>query len=115
MTSEERLEEFRSWGPVLEIDFDKFHERMEELVGRPVWTHEFARPELLEHEIATGQRLSIEGVMAKLPADKPTIILDASKAGESRSAVTNSTPGQDAGKAPSPSSASDPGNSRYSA
>src|SRR5688500_9429688 len=40
MTPEERLEEFRSWGDVLEIDFAKVHKRIEELVGRPVWTHE---------------------------------------------------------------------------
>ncbi len=76
MTDEERAEEFRSWGPVLEIDFSKLQQRIEELVGRPVWTHELARPELLEHEILSGHHPSMEGVLAKLPADKPVIVVE---------------------------------------
>jgi hypothetical protein len=75
MSAEERAAEFDSWGPVLEIDFGKFHQRMEELVGRPVWTHEFARPELLRHEIATNTHPTMEGVVAKLPPDKPVIVV----------------------------------------
>lgn len=33
------------------MPFEEFHRGMEELLGRPVWTHEFARPELLTAEI----------------------------------------------------------------
>mgnify|MGYP001579346060 CR=1 FL=1 len=51
MSVEERKTEFDSWGPILEIDFSKFHERMEELVGRPIWTHEFATPNRLRAQI----------------------------------------------------------------
>jgi len=40
MTPSEREKEFRSWEKA-EIEFDKIHQRLEELVGRPVWTHEF--------------------------------------------------------------------------
>lgn len=40
MTPSEREKEFRSWGKA-EIEFSKIHKRLEELVGRPVWTHEF--------------------------------------------------------------------------
>ncbi len=76
MTADERLAEFKSWGPILEIDFDKFHQRIEELVGRSVWTHELAQPELLEHEIATGTHPTFEGVLAKLPIDKPVIMIE---------------------------------------
>lgn len=76
MTADERLAEFQSWRPVLEIDFDKLHKRIEELVGRPVWTHELARPELLDHEIATGEQPGMEGVLAKLPADKSVIVVE---------------------------------------
>ena len=76
MTVDERLAEFRSWGPILEIDFAKMHERFEELVGRPVWTHELAKPELLEHEIATGTRPTMEGVLAKFPDGKPIVCVD---------------------------------------
>jgi hypothetical protein len=39
MAPSEREAEFRSWKKI-EISFDKIHQRLEELVGRPVWTHE---------------------------------------------------------------------------
>jgi hypothetical protein len=78
MTPEERVAEFRSWGPTLEIDFAKVHERIEELVGRPVWTHEMGTAGMayLEHEILTGTHPSMDGVLAKLPADMPIITGD---------------------------------------
>jgi hypothetical protein len=76
LTPDERAAEFDSWGPVLEIDFGKFHQRMEELVGRPVWTHEFARLELLRHEILSGAHPTLEGVLAKLPPEKPVIVVE---------------------------------------
>jgi hypothetical protein len=75
MTVDDRVAEWRSMQPILEIAFARFHERVEELVGRPVWTHELARPELLEHEIATGDRPTFAGVIAKFPADKPVIVV----------------------------------------
>lgn len=40
MTGEERMAEMRQWGGALEISFDLLHKRIEELVGRSVWTHE---------------------------------------------------------------------------
>lgn len=75
MTPEERLAEFRGWGTVLEIDFAKVRQRIEELVGRPVFTHEMGTSGVayLEHEILTGTHPTAEGVMAKFPADKPVI------------------------------------------
>jgi uncharacterized Zn finger protein (UPF0148 family) len=83
MSPEERLAEFQSWGPVLEIDFDKLQQRIEELVGRPVWTHELGTSGVayLEHEILTAQHPSLDGVLAKIPADKQVIVVDASGSG----------------------------------
>lgn len=80
MTPEERLAEFRSWGDILEIDFAKVHQRIEELVGRPVMTHEMGTSGVpyLEHEILTGTHPTMDGVLAKLPADKPVLVVDAS-------------------------------------
>jgi hypothetical protein len=77
MTPEERLAEFRAWDGVLEIDFSKVHKRIEELVGRPVWTHELGTSGIpyLEHEILTGQHPSMAGVLAKLPADKAVAVV----------------------------------------
>lgn len=51
MTREERLAEFMIlYGP-LEVPFEIWHERLEALIGRRVWTHELARPDLLMAEI----------------------------------------------------------------
>jgi hypothetical protein len=53
-TDVEKLRQFDwiiSSATPLEIDFEKIHERVEELLGRPVWTHEFADPERLRKEL----------------------------------------------------------------
>lgn len=73
MTAEERATELETW-KVCEIEFAKIHQRIEELVGRPVWTHEMADFAYLVHETLTGERPTMEGVLAKLPADKPVAV-----------------------------------------
>lgn len=83
MTPEHRADELDSW-KIMEIEFAKFHQRAEELVGRPVWTHEFADFAYLRHEILTGERPSMEGVFAKLPADKPVIMVAPSRTEDER-------------------------------
>ena len=77
MTPGERLAEFDSYHPILEIDFAKLHERIEELVGRPVWTHEMSTrgTTYLRHEILTGQHPSMGGVLAKLPPDMRVFVV----------------------------------------
>ena len=56
--------------------FHEFHGRATELMDRDVWTHEFAWPDYLYHEILTGDRPTMEGIIAKLPHDKPIIIVE---------------------------------------
>lgn len=73
MTPQERVDELNSWSGILEIDFGKMHQRIEELVGRPVWTHEFADFDLLAHEVLTGSVPTMDGIFDKLPHDKPVI------------------------------------------
>ena len=70
--------EYRSWGPILEIDFDKLHQRIEELVGRPVFTHEMGTSgvDYLEHEILTGTHPDFDGILAKLPEGKPVAVVE---------------------------------------
>lgn len=75
MTPQERADEFRWWGDILTIPFNDFHKRVEELVGRSVWTHEFARPDLLIQEIESQQPATMGEVLDKIPGDKPIIIL----------------------------------------
>ncbi len=51
MTIDERRTELAQWLGVLEIPFDLVHERIEELVGRPVQAYEMASPRSLVREI----------------------------------------------------------------
>lgn len=51
MTVPQRIAEFRMWCGVSEINFGDIHKRIEQLVGRPVWTHELITREALEQEI----------------------------------------------------------------
>lgn len=84
MTPEERLAEFDSWAGILEIDWPKAHQRIEELVGRPVWMHEMGTDGLpyLRHEILTGEHPTMEGVIAKFPPDKRVLLVDPEVADE---------------------------------
>ena len=41
MTGRERVDELKLWRGALEIEFGLMHERLEALVGRPVWITEF--------------------------------------------------------------------------
>ena len=75
MTAEERAAEFRWWGEILTIPMGDLQQRIEELVGRPVWTHELARPNLLIAEIERGTPASFGDVLDKIPVDKPVIVV----------------------------------------
>lgn len=75
MSAEERAAALDAIPERMEIDFAKIHEWIEELVGRPVFTHELGtdRMQYLRHEILTGNRPTLDGIIAKLPPDKPVI------------------------------------------
>ena len=76
MTPDERVKEFDSW-QWLEITFDKIHKRLEELVGRPVWTHEFGlgwdglREEARQR---TCQLPTLEEICKDIPAERLVIV-----------------------------------------
>lgn len=75
MTATERAAEFRWWGRILTIPFGDLHQRMEELVGRPVFTHELANPDLLIQEIESGESASFADVLGKIPSDKQIVVV----------------------------------------
>jgi hypothetical protein len=75
MTKEERAGELRSWTGIIEIAFDKIHQRAQELVGRPVLTHEFAQVDYLVHEVLTGDVPTFDGILAKLPERTPVVVV----------------------------------------
>jgi len=73
MRIEERLAEFDSYDSALTIPFQQLHGRLEGLVGRPVWTHEFALWDRLRAEIVSGEQPTIEQIMGKATAINPNL------------------------------------------
>lgn len=59
---------------VLEIPFDDLHMRVEALMQRPVWTHEFARPENLASELRSRNLATFDDVIAKVPSEKLLVV-----------------------------------------
>ena len=84
MTPDERVAELRLLLGPLEIDFPLVHERIEELVGRPVWTHEFGLRSQEEFEEMTRQRTcerpDLVDIVSLVPPNKETIIVTAEEA-----------------------------------
>ena len=58
---------FQLWQNLMCVPFEKFHAGVEALLGRPVWTHEFASPKTLQAE-AAGKLPppDMAGIVAKL-------------------------------------------------
>jgi hypothetical protein len=48
--------------------------RVEELVGRSIWSHEFAYPEMIAKEIRSGKLASFDDVLGKIPANKTIVV-----------------------------------------
>lgn len=82
MTGDERADELEHWGnTVLTVEFDKLHKRIEELVGRPVWTHELGTDGFanLLREARTWEHppdleAHVIGSLDQLAGNKPVII-----------------------------------------
>lgn len=51
------------------MDFSIFHEGITALLGRPVYTHEFADPDALWREYLSGDPISFDDVLAKIPGN----------------------------------------------
>lgn len=59
------------------VPFDRFHAAVEAVLGRPVWTHEFANMKRLQEEYEGLRPTATFGeILAQLPQEK-VIILDA--------------------------------------
>ena len=77
MTGDERAEELKGWlSKLMSIPFSLMHKRIEELVGRPVWTHELglATERLIEEARGARTLTSIDEVINDLRnTGKPVI------------------------------------------
>ena len=75
MTYEERFK-FQLYQDFFCMPFDIFHESAEKTLDRPVWTHEFAFPELLKKEyLGERETPSFEEIVNLIPKDKQIIII----------------------------------------
>lgn len=83
MTGDERAAELEDWlNRNLTVAFTDLHERIEALVGRPVWTHEIARPDHLIREARSGQHppdleAHVIGSLDQLAGNKPVLVVRA--------------------------------------
>lgn len=70
-----QITEFQMYQRLMCMPFDVFHEAVEDALGRPVWTHEFAYIEDLQDELQ-GNKLKgyFDEVMAYLDPEKTTVI-----------------------------------------
>jgi hypothetical protein len=84
MTGDERAAEVaRLFSGVLSRPFEMIHKRIQELVGRPVWTHELGlrADELIEEARSRPRDTPISGdeirdkVIGSIPPDKPVIVV----------------------------------------
>ena len=76
MTIEEKTHELDLLSGVLEVPFQLAHERIEEIMGRPVWTHELANFNQLKHELLTGHKASMEDILDKFPSVANVIVVE---------------------------------------
>ncbi len=76
LTGEERAAIMRRLALQVTIPFDDLHRWVEELVGRPVWTHEMSDWDALVDEARSQQQIGLADVLAKVPWDKPAIVVD---------------------------------------
>jgi hypothetical protein len=76
MTADEREAELRQLGESLEIPFARVHERIEQLLGRPVWTHEFGLNwEGLCREVRwEGRPPTLDEIIDLIPAEKRIVV-----------------------------------------
>ena len=74
MTSRQ-IAEFQMEQDLLCVPFDVFHRAMEEVLGRPVYTHEFAFRDSLRKELY-GEKAAptLEEIINLIPAEKRVII-----------------------------------------
>ena len=58
------------------VPFREVHKKLEELMGRPVWTHEFAFPTMLIEELEHGRPMeAFEKSVEAIAREKPVIMV----------------------------------------
>lgn len=69
--TDEQIVRFQLFQDKLCLPFDKFHKAMEIVLGRPVWTHEFAYKDNLTKEyLGCCDAPTMEEIINLIPAEK---------------------------------------------
>lgn len=72
----EQVVRFQMFQKKLCMDFDHFHKCLEEVLGRPVFTHEFAfHDELVKEYLGTKETPTFEEIFDLIPKEKQFIIV----------------------------------------
>jgi len=73
--SPREIAEFQLREPKLCMDFSDYHKAVEDALGRPVFTHEFARPQWLLDELA-GKREPLDPIdsLRMIAPDKEIVV-----------------------------------------
>ena len=76
MTPDERAAEMRRFAGPVSIPFDLIHQRIEELVGRSVWTHEIGLDwnGLVAEAGKRREAPTMDGIVDLIPADKRIVL-----------------------------------------
>ena len=70
--TDEKIAEFQLFQKHLCVPWKHFHRAVEKVLGRPVWTHEFADVKRLRAEFKKERpKPSFADIMEQLPDDKP--------------------------------------------
>ena len=73
--SKEQIARFQLYQDILCVPFKVYHEAIENELGRPVWTHEFAFPNLLRQELeGKRNKPTFEEILCLIPAEKRMVI-----------------------------------------
>ena len=71
----EQIVKFQLYQSKMCRDFSRFHEAIEHVLDRPVFTHEFARPENLRSELEQKKgKPTFDDIVEQLPQQAQTII-----------------------------------------
>ena len=79
-STDEQIVAFQLYEPKLCMPFDEFHRAVEAVLGRPVWTHEFAAHGRLaqEHQGARDKGTVKESMelLETMAGDKPIVVVE---------------------------------------
>lgn len=72
--TDEQIVQFQLFQTMLCMDFNRFHQAVEAVLQRPVFTHEFGFNRITEEYLGTRDAPTFEEIINLIPADKRIVI-----------------------------------------